>query len=196
MLQTKGLSWGSTEEELLMLLDEVSSRHPALITAAPASPTVIATSSPRMTVTLSGGTVIARSGDDPRRMPGLWRYSGLRPAGPGRPLVITDEEGTEHRMGVVELMTVIDAARAPGTAFLEQTEVGSARWLILFEDGSRAVLGQRLRMWTTAGRETELEIIPWRAVAVVPGGEMEVAPAGGGKTRRLGPVAAVWLLEV
>ena len=102
----------------------------------------------------------------------------------------------EHRLGVVELMTVLASEQAPNLASLEQREVGSARWLILFEDGSRAVMGQRLRVWTTVGRETELETIAWRAVEVKLGEEMKVAPAGGGSTRRLGPVSAVWLLEV
>ena len=198
MLQLRGLSWGSTEEELLMLLDALSSHHPALITAPPMSPTLITTSAPRMSITLTGdgNTVIVRSGDDPRRMPGLWTYTELRPAGPGRPLVITDGEGVEHRLGIVELISALDPTKAPSLNPLEQSEVGSARWLIVFADGSRGVLGQRLRVWTTVGRETNLETIAWRSVQVAPGEDMKVAPAGGGNARQLGPVAAVWLLEV
>lgn len=40
-----------------------------------------------------------------RGQPVAWRVSALRPVGPGRPLVITDAEGFEHRFGVVESVT-------------------------------------------------------------------------------------------
>lgn len=198
MLQTRGLSWGSTEEELLVLLDALSSHHPALITAPPTSPMLITTSSPRMNITLTGegDTVIVRSGDDPNRMPGVWHYTALRPAGPGRPLVITDDGQVEHRLGIVDLMTVFDPQQAPSLAAIDQAHVGSCRWLIVFEDGRRALLGQRLRIWTTVGREARLETIAWTTISVQPGEEMKITPAGGGDARQLGRVAAVLLLEV
>lgn len=181
-----------------MLLGEVSSRHPALITAPPTSPTLITTSYPRMSVTLAADarTVIVRSADDPGRMPGVWSYIRLRPAGPGRPLVITDDVEVEHRLGVVERVSVFDPALAPDITSLAQSDVGSARWLLLFADGSRAVLGQRLRIWSTDGRETRLETLAWHRIAILPGEDMKITPAGGGSIRSLGPVSSVWLLEV
>nr|WP_256478162.1 hypothetical protein [Corynebacterium stercoris] len=198
MLQHRGMTWGTTESELLALLDELRSTHPALIDTPPAVPTLLVTAEPRLSVTLTRAEgepcVVVRSAEDPQRMPSLWRYSSLRPTGPGRPLVITDNEELEHRLGVVELATAFNPESAPALEGLRRDEVGSARWLLTLADGRRAVLGQRLRVWSVEGRTTSVETVSWESVVTLEP-EMTVAPAGGGKPRVLGPVSQVVLLE-
>lgn len=197
MLHNRGLSWASSEEELLELLSQVQAEHPPLIDGPLNAPVVFTTSSPRFSVTMTPSLVVVRSGEDVHRMPSMWAYGGFRPTGPGRPLVIRDVEGIEHRFGVVDLATVFSPEKAPPLVGLERAEVGAARWLITFETGERAVLGQRLRVWTTQGRETTLETYAWGEVeALEPGSEMRLAPADGGKPIVLGPVSEVVLLEV
>ena len=197
MLQARGISWASSEEELLALLAQISSEHPSLIDGTLNHPIQITTLNPRLAVTLTGGTAVVRSAADPQRPPSAWRYSGLRPAGPGRPLVVTDAEGVEHRLGVVELATRLDSDAAPAIEGLHSGDVGSAQWLILFEDGRRAILSHRLRIWTTVGRETEVDTLAWVSVdKLEPGAEMQITPAGGGKPLRLGSVREVLLLEL
>lgn len=197
MLHSRGLSWASSEEELLELLLQVQAEHPSLIDGPLNAPVVFTTSSPRFSVTMTRSLVVVRSGEDAHRMPSMWAYESFRPAGPGRPLVITDVEGIEHRFGVVELATVFSPEKAPPLVGLERSEVGAARWLISFATGERAVLGQRLRVWATQGRETSLETYAWGKVeALEPGSEMRLAPADGGQPIVLGPVSEVVLLEV
>lgn len=197
MLHNRGLSWASSEEELLHLLSRIQTEHPSLIDGPLNAPVVFSTSSPRFSVTMTGSKVVVRSGEDAQRMPSVWTYTNFRPAGPGRPLVITDEEGIEHRFGVIDLATVFDPRSAPSLAGLKRTEVGAARWLVTFASGERAVLGQRLRVWATHGRETEVETYTWgRVETLEPGSDMRLAPADGGKPTVLGPVSEIVLLEV
>lgn len=197
MLHNRGLTWATSEDEMLVMLSEVQQEHPSLIDEPPASPVVFTTTSPDLSVTVTGGMVVVRSAETPERMPSLWRCSALRPAGPGRPLVITDTEGVEHRLGVVERATVFDEDRAPGLTGLNHSGVGSARWLISFDDGSRAILAQRLRIWVPQRRDVTVRAISWeRVIACAPSAEMKVAPAGGGEPVSLGLVEQVLLLEV
>ena len=196
MLHNRGLSWATTEEEMRELLREVRDEHPSLMTAPPTQPTLVRTTSPRLSVTLFPDTVVVRRADDPQRMPSVWRYTRLRPTGPGRQLILTDEEGVEHRLGVVELVTVLNPQLAPGLPGVRRRDIGEAQWLLMLDDATRAILGPRLRVWTTVGRETQLTTLAWSHVEhFALGGDIVVAPAGGGSPHVLGPVPEVLLLE-
>lgn len=208
MLAHRGMSWSTSEEELLALLDDLRCSHPAVIDSPPAAPTLLTTDQPRMVVTLTrfgadsngagGPCLVARNAEDPQRMPAVWRYSALLPTGPGRPLVVADEEGVEHRLGVVERASSFadGTSHANGISGLASDEIGSSRWLLLFADGTRGILGPRLRLWQTQGRETVLTTSAWERVEEgAPGRDMVIAPAGGGKHRRLGLLQELLLLE-
>lgn len=196
MLHNRGLSWATTEEEMRELLREVQEEHPSLMSVPPAQPTLVRTTSPQLAVTLFPDTVVVRRADDPQRMPSVWRYTQLRPTGPGRQLILTDEEGVEHRLGVIELVTVLDPQQAPELRGAQRGDIGEAQWLLMLGDATRAILGQRLRVWTTVGRETQLTTLAWSRVdQFALGGDIEVAPAGGGAPHVLGPVSEVLLLE-
>lgn len=196
MLHNRGLSWATSEEEMRELLREVQLEHPSLMTAPPTAPTLVRTTSPQLSVTLFPGTVVVRRADDPQRMPSVWRYTHLRPTGPGRQLILTDEEGVEHHLGVVELVTVLDPRRAPELHGAQRRNIGEAQWLLMLDDATRAILGQRLRVWATVGRETQLTTLAWSHIErFTVGRDIVVAPAGGGAPLVLGPVAEVLLLE-
>ena len=196
VLQNRGLSWGSTEDELLAILDEVAREHPSLLTAPLERTVCIATTAPQLTITLTSTTAIVRNAADPKRMPGVWRYDAFRPTGPGRPLVVRDTEGVEHRLGVVEMITGLPPKDADMLDGLRRVDVGSERWLLQCEDGSRVILGQRIWLWTVQGRQSLLETIAWdQLLACTPGAEIVVAPAGGGRPRKLGLLEEAYLLE-
>lgn len=196
MLRVRGMTWATSEEELAALLAQVRDEHPSLIDVPPTTPTLLSTTQPNLHVTLNGSRIVVRSADDPRRAPSVWTYTGLRPTGPGRPLVVVDTEGVEHRLGVVELATVLDESAAPALRGLRPADIGSARWCVVLDGGARVLVGPRLWVWRTVGRETVVETLAWEGVVKCePGAEMEVAPARGGKPVVLGPVAEVLLLE-
>ena len=61
--------------------------------------------------------------------PVAWQVSALRPVGPGRPLVITDTEGFEHRFGVIESVTRLREDHRNLTG-LKRRSVGDRVWFI------------------------------------------------------------------
>lgn len=135
MLHNQGMGWATTDEELLAILQRIRGQHPPLVTGCLPGPMLITTTSPRQLVTLTDGVALVRSGDDPQRMPSVWQFSHFRPLGPGRPVVLADSEAVEHRLGVAELLTVLDAHAAPSPQGIRRDDIGLARWLVQFEAG-------------------------------------------------------------
>ena len=194
VLQNRGLGWGTTDDETMELFAAMEREHPSLIDAT-AGPHTITTLNPPHLVTITGGYVVVRSGTDPERMPSVWRMGGMRKTGPGLPLVVSDEEGVEHRLGIVSLVERI-AGKAEASISIAQSAVGSRRWLVQFSDGARAVVGQRIRLWRVDGRAVDTKRIAWSEILrCEPGAEMEIAPAGGGMPVSLGLVQLVLELE-
>ena len=194
ILENSGLGWGTTDEEAVELLTAMEREHPSLIDAT-SGPHAITTVNPPHLVTITNRYVVVRNGADPERMPAVWRMGGMRKAGPSLPLVIADADGVEHRLGIVSLVTRLEGAPKASISMARE-EVGNRRWLVLFDDGARAVVGQRIRTWRMERRSVVSERIAWREIVrCEPGTEMEIAPAGGGKPRTLGLVKLLLELE-
>lgn len=195
VLQHRGLSWGSTDEEALELLTALESEHPSLLDD-PTTPALITTTAPDQLVTLSAGAAVVRSAQYRDRMPAVWEYRALRRTGPGLPLVLESADGVEHRLGVVTLVTPLPL-NPPSLTGLKRQDVGSARWLVLFVDGRRAVVGQRIRVWEQGRRSVGERLIAFDTILECEAGaNMRVAPPGGGEPTVVGPVERVVLLEV
>lgn len=193
VLQHHGVSWSTPDEEAAAVIDGLLYEHPALIddTAGPISATTIA---PEQLVTLVDGFVVVRSASAPGRMPSVWRASSLRKTGPGLPLVITDEGGVEHRLGVVSLLSRFKVSNA--LSGLTRGELGASRWCVLFDDGSRAVVGQRIRVWSQHRRSVDEAKYAWeRILACEPGKDMKIAPPSGAAPVTVGRVERVLPLE-
>ncbi len=195
VLATRGAGWGASDAELVEALTEMEREHPSLIDAHPSSNLSISTASPPRLVTLANDVIVVRDAAEPAAMPSVWTFASLRRTGPGRPLVVRDTEEIEHRLGVVRLVSSFDPADAPPLTGLRRDALGEARWLVLFEDGNRAVVGPRLRVWEQHRRDVEARVIAWdRIVRCAAAENMEIAPAGGGKPVVLGRVKRSVLL--
>ena len=197
-LRNRGAEWGTSDEEVLEILGVMESDHPSLVRWPAETPMTVDTTSPEQRVTINGTDVVVRPGGRDLRMPSAWKASHFRAVGPGRSLVINDLEGIEHRLGVVTLVHALDADEAPELTGLEQPDIGSARWFIGFEDGARAIVGQRITLWRPEGRRaTTYETYKFaRILACAEGAEMKIASAGGGEPVALGRVARVVLVDV
>lgn len=196
VLANRGVGWGTTDDELLAVLAEVESEHPSLIDASTDASYTISTASPAHAVTVGGDMVVVRSATDPSRMPGVWQFSSLRRTGPGLPLVITDAEGIDHRLGVVQLITAVDAQHAPDLNGLERHDVGSARWLAVLEDGRRCVIGQSVRTWAQSRRDVAATDGPWdKIVRCAEGEEFRYLPGAGLAEVAVGVVERLLVLE-
>lgn len=193
VLQHSGVGWSTTDEDALAIVSRLSDEHPALVDDT-TGPILASTIAPEHLVTIVGGFVVVRSANAPGRMPAVWRASSIRKTGPGLPLVLTDEAGVEHRLGVVTLLHRFNAA--PSVAGLTRDRVGASRWLVLFDDGGRAVVGQRIRVWMQNRRDVDEATHGWkRILSCEPGEEMKVAPPSGGAPVTLGRVKRVLPLE-
>lgn len=196
VLGNRGLGWDSTDAEALAVLQQLSQEHPSLVdnTSAPITFTTV---EPHLQVTLVDGNVVVRSAAHPGRMPSVWRYASMRRTGPGLPLVVTDVEGVEHRLGIVRHLKLFAPGESRSLAGLLQDSVGGNRWLVALEDGARAVVGSRIRRWVQARRDVDVDTFAWaRILQCEAGADMTIAPACGGEPVVLGRVTAVLPLEV
>lgn len=136
ILETRGIAWNSTDEEVVEVLDALASERPARL---PADLTVgsggsgrflIDTEQPAHRVTIDDTWAAvrpARSGPTPRAgrkrgsggsggsvsaempQPTVWRHGGVRTASVGGPLTILDTDGFVHRFGLVSRISAVDA---------------------------------------------------------------------------------------
>ena len=195
VLSNRGIGWDTTDAETLDVLQQVALEHPSLVDDT-STPITFTTEAPALQVTLGGSHVVVRSAADPGRMPSVWRYKVLRRTGPGLPLVVTDVEGVEHRLGIVSALRRLPATDGESLSGLKQGDIGGARWLVSFEDGARAVVGRRIRLWTQQRRDVVVEAFAWSSIVrCEEGQEMQIAPASGGAPVVLGRVAVVLPLD-
>lgn len=196
VLTNRGIGWGSTDAEIVEELTRMEAEHPSLLDATPAHPYLISTTAPGRLVTVTDGLVVVRDSERARAMPALWRYDSLRRTGPGRPLVVRDAEGIEHRIGVVRLITRLDADAAPSLRGLARGDIGGHMWLVALEGGARVAVGRRIRVWEPGRRDVGYSAFSWqRVLEAREGEELVVAPAGGGAPVTLGRVERCVLME-
>lgn len=194
VLGNHGVGWGTTDNEAAGILRELEKKHPSLLDAHPAAPYLIRTTSPGRLVSLVDGLAVVRSAADAGAMPGVWVFDSLRRTGPGRPLVVRDGEGIEHRLGVVKLVTRLNADA--GLGGLRVADAGERRWCVTFSDDSRAVVGRRIRVWQPHRRDVSTAEHSWLQVTrCAEGGEFAFLPAGGGAEVVLGEVQRCVLIE-
>ncbi|WP_342318996.1 hypothetical protein [Corynebacterium mayonis] len=195
VLANHGVGWASTDSETVEILAKIEHEHPSLIDAHPPHHLNIETISPERLVTLAGDTVVVRDGRGKHSMPSVWRFVSLRRTGPGRPLVMKDEQGIEHRVGVVKLATrIADTAHEIG--HLRRSDVGGRRWFVQLRGDARVIVGPRVKLWVQARRTISFSELDWSSMYCEVGAEMILAPADGGEAVELGRVERIVALEV
>lgn len=222
ILANRGAGWGTTDAELEQLLIDESTSHPSDLPLTDhgrcTGDFLVETTSPDHRVTLTAaGDAVVRSMGDRDRQPSVWTYQSVRPTGPGRMLVASDDEGIEHRLGVVTLISrvvrdstaeVAVAEAAVGEVAVDKvavdsavidemrrSEIGNAVWLLILEDQSRILLTHRLHMWQVDGRSVNKTTHAWEQVVRCRVGENFAYVTAGGERVVLGVVDKLLLLE-
>lgn len=198
VLANQGVGWGTPDDELVAALQKQRESHPGELVrngeGRAASPVAIETTEPPHVVTLSGTTAVVRSLSDRERQPSVWEYASVRPTGPGRPLVVTDGEGIDHRLGVVTLLSAVDEGASP--TGLTRGAVGNFVWLVILSGGERLLITHRIHRWVVDGRVVTKTAHAWQKVVRCEVGEsFAFAPSGGGAEIVLAEVERVILLE-
>ncbi|MFS0320728.1 hypothetical protein ACL1BM_08770 [Corynebacterium striatum] len=196
MLANQGLGWGADDEELRAALESMARVHPPTLPLDDARVTqglwLIVTESNRVTVDAERVIVRTTSKAGPGQ-PVSWKYSAIRPVGPGRPLVVTDAEGFEHRYGVVELITQLtpDNRSLEG---LKRRSVGERVWMLRTSD-EVIVLDHGLHVYTSANRGVDRTDYSWTVIEQCTVGAPLLVGLSRGTTHEFGAVTEIFLAE-
>ncbi|MHA2788038.1 hypothetical protein ACXZ66_02670 [Corynebacterium sp. S7] len=199
VLANRGAGWGTTDEELIKMLYDEHLLHPANLPLSSEGRSkhhfLISTVEPAMSITLSPSHVVVRTTRNRNRQPALWAYEKLRATGPGQPLVITDDEGIDHRFGVVNLISRLEPGEAPELTGLERADIGNTKWLVVFQDGSRLTIGHTLSVWQPSQREVHYSTVSWARILKCEPGEEFIYISTARSQQRLGVVDSIVLIE-
>lgn len=203
ILANRGVGWGATDEELVLALQEMAVHYPAELPRTPQGTVneqfLIVTEAPSHRITITPTTLITRNPGDPQRQPGLWEYTSIRATGPGRPLVVTDTSGIEHRLGVVRVLQRLasEGTREFANDFtISRAELGNSVWLVRLTSGDTLLIDRTLRSWSKQRRQVDYSERAWEKITIGgPAHVVAIAPHGGGPEEILGHAEKVWLLE-
>lgn len=196
MLANQGLGWGADDADMVRALEQMARLHPPTLPLGDGRVEeglwLLVTERERVTIG-EENVVIRRTGDDGPRQPVAWKYSAVRPVGPGRPLVIKDSEFIEHRFGVVESIIRLkqDSRRLSG---LKRRNVGERAWLIRTEQET-ILLDHGLHAFRIARRCLQRADYSWQQVLQCSPGKPLQVSLSRGVTHEFGAVTEVLLAE-
>ncbi|WP_165241119.1 hypothetical protein [Corynebacterium lizhenjunii] len=196
-LANEGIGWGSSDEQLVAALNQRAAVRPGHFPLADAPSTArFLFSCGQVRITVDCEWVVVRT---PGRQPVVWRYARVRPTGPGRPLVVADTEGFEHRFGVIDSITRIDPdgeVVRRGLQGLKRSHLGDVVWVLRLDDNRVAICGHTLRVFTVHRREVSVQELRWERVlhGGAVGEELTLAQPGGRQVT-IGTVTGLWLAD-
>lgn len=200
ILANRGIGWGATDEDLVVVLAELERAHPGvlpLIDARVTSRYLLRTQAPAHRITIDPFRMIVRR--ERTSQPGSWAYSGLRPSFVGGPLVVSDEEGIDHRLGVITQITLLDDAPAAEVADLsgvQRRDLGNEVYLLVLAGGETVLLSHRIDHFVAGRRSVSHEPIQWeKLLACRSGAPVEIQVPGGGESLKLNEVEKILVVD-
>lgn len=215
MLQTRGIGWGTDDAVLVRELQAMRRDNPAGISGysidgarnAPVGPAaanvisaryVVETESPDYRITVDPVRVSVRR-PEANSQPGVWAFERIRTCRVGSPLTVVDASGTDHRLGVVSRITLLNDAPNPHTppilSGMTRTSVGEQVFHLVFEDGDTALLDHGLTYFSVNLREVEPTRYRWKKIIVGEVGEELVVRKVDGSVGAFGVVKRIDVLE-
>lgn len=188
MLANEGLGWGASDADLVAALETRAAVRPGFL---PAEGTYLIRCD-RALVTVDGRTAIVRG----QSQPVVWEYSRARPTGPGRPLVLADAAGIEHRLGLVESISRVDLAALARAgrplAGLKRRSLGERVYVLRTADPeSTILLDHGLHVFTPARRTLAREDLSWQRIVTGAVGETLTVELPGARMRDFGTVTQI-----
>lgn len=134
VLESRGIGWNSSDEEVTDVLDALVAERPSHLTAESPGRYLVETEDPHHRITLDPWWAAVRPGRAGRTgrtsstsrtsrtqdgtaqdardapQPTVWRHGGVRRCATGQPLSVLDAEGTVHRFGLVTRISVLSPA--------------------------------------------------------------------------------------
>ena len=202
MLAAEGYGWGVSDDELTARLEAMAQVHPPLIPLSDASLIthglwLAVTDSHRVTLAATQGSsqVVVRpvTKEGERGQPVAWKLSALRPVGPGRPLVLSDSEGFEHRYGVVESVTRLREDNRSLSGLVRRS-VGDRVWFIRTAEET-IILDHGLHVTERKNRELVRTDFSWHRIEECAVGVPLTVDLSRGTQHSFGEVVEVTLVE-
>ncbi|WP_027019801.1 hypothetical protein [Corynebacterium sputi] len=215
MLETRGIGWGTDDAVLVQELQEMRRDNPSGISGysiegaqnAPAGPAaanvisaryVVETESPAYRITVDPVRVSVRR-PEANSQPGVWTYERIRTCRVGSPLTVVDAGGTDHRLGVVSRITLLNDAPSPHSppplTGMTRTSVGDQVFYLVFEGGDTALLDHGLTHFSVSLREVEPVRYRWKKIIVGEVGEELALRKADGGVGTFGVVKRIEVLE-
>ncbi|WP_293772912.1 hypothetical protein [uncultured Corynebacterium sp.] len=209
-----GAGWGADDSQLLAVLRDMARIHPPLFPprsladarrVSPGQVFSLELSDSVARITVDAASVLVRGfrmrpgrKDAEPVQPVVWEYSGIRPTGPGRPLVIADAEGIEHRLGIVRSITLLDAPPAERlpelVRGLRKRDIGEYAFVIRTPD-TTVVLDHRAHVFAKSRRALRTETHPWERVEAFRPGETLIIRTPDGGRLEFGAVESIHLAQ-
>ncbi|MEL4212409.1 hypothetical protein [Corynebacterium bovis] len=189
LLEARGIGWGSTDGEVRAALTGLLDEHPYQLRGHSAA--VSATDVPAADVPAATDATGAAATAPPQ--PVAWRYRRIRACRAGEPLVVTDAEGIDHRLGLVARISVIDHTATPLTDLtgLRRDALADRTFLIVFDDGSTALVDRSLWVYEVGRRDISHRRLRWRRLSSAAVGAPLVVQQQGAAPATLGTVAEI-----
>lgn len=110
ILENHGMSWGSTDDEILAIAQEIVQQQPPRLTSELLcrGPYVVTTVNPDCRYTINTHDVVVDRGKGSPLT--AWAYSEIAQSAVGGPLKLVDSNGIVHRLGIVTLISALDSA--------------------------------------------------------------------------------------
>ena len=192
MAGTQGIGWGSSDNELIDYLAGLAQKYPAELKpadVADGSGYMLSLMDNAMSISLIDAHVIVHTPH--RKQTVVWKFASFRTMSPGFPVVITDGEGIDHRLGVIERIIRMDIQqKRESLQGLTRAEIGDVVHVVTTDDGTTIRLSRRVDIVAAARRSLEVESQQWTRVVQHSPLIIELA---GGTTMNLGTPATVLL---
>mgnify|MGYP005982897501 CR=1 FL=1 len=208
VLESRGIGWNSTDEEVVDTLSALVAERPSRLTADAPGRYLVETEQPSHRVTLDpwwAAVRTARRGPETEvPQPVVWRHGGIRRCAVGEPLTVLSADGTVHRFGVVGRITVLaptveSVDTAPDLDGLHHAELDGHVYLLRLAGdehaGTTVLVDHALWVFNVSRRDVRRERMRWsRLVSATVGSEFVVDRPDGARVR-LPAVEQVAVLE-
>ncbi|BAU94903.1 hypothetical protein N24_0641 [Corynebacterium suranareeae] len=185
ILSNQGIGWGTDDETLMEALAHMRTLHPAEISGPIFqidARYVVETADNHVTVDPYRVVVRPQSTDGDIRQPGIWGYSKVQ-CRVGTDLVVSDQEGSEHHLGLVKRITLADSGPRPEIEDLSgfrREGMAEQVFALLFDDDTLVLLDHRMTQFHKNRRAVDYHRMLWdRVIQARPGESLQVSTPSG-----------------
>lgn len=214
VLETRGIAWNSTDEEVLDVLSALNAERPLSLPSDAPGRYLVETEQPDYRVTLDPWWAAVRPslasrssrpgpGTGPPQ-PAVWRHGGVRRCAVGQPLTVLSADGHAHRFGLVNRIAVLSRSAdgplaSPDLSGLRSGDLdGHVYHLQLAGDeqtGTSVLVDRSMWVFDVSRREVHRDRVRWsRLVSARVGSEL-VVDRRDGPSLRLPTVERITVMQ-